>query len=82
MKLQGFIGPAYQLKSVAVDAQRCVNLYPETIESGMGKGQQVAYLRSTPGLTELFLLALARFVWFMWKTLSVTIQLKRPLFTL
>jgi Phage stabilisation protein len=54
MKLQGFIGPAYQLKSVAVDAQRCVNLYPETIESGSGKGQQVAYLRATPGLTELF----------------------------
>lgn len=54
MKLQGFIGPAYQLQSLAVDAQRCVNLYPEAIESGSGKGQQVAYLKSTPGLTELF----------------------------
>ena len=54
MKLQGFIGPAYQLQSVAVDAQRCINLYPEAIESGSGKGGQVAYLKSTPGLTELF----------------------------
>lgn len=54
MKFQGFIGPAYQLKSIAVDSQRCVNLYPETIESGLGKAGQVSYLRSTPGLTELF----------------------------
>lgn len=54
MKLQGFIGPAYQLNSVSVDAQRCINLFPEVIESGTGKGQQVAYLKSTPGLTELF----------------------------
>lgn len=54
MKLQGFIGPAYQLQSLAVDAQRCINLYPEVIESGTGKGGQVAYLKSTPGLTELF----------------------------
>ncbi len=50
MKLDGFIGPAYTLDSVNVDAQRCVNLYPEAIESGRGKGAQVAYLRSTPGL--------------------------------
>lgn len=54
MKLQGFIGPAYELQSVTVDAQRCINLYPESIESGSGKGQQVAYLKPTPGLTELF----------------------------
>lgn len=50
MKLDGFIGPAYTLDSVNVDAQRCVNLYLEAIESGKGKGAQVAYLRSTPGL--------------------------------
>lgn len=52
--MQGFIGPAYQLPSVNVDAQRCVNLYPEVIESGSGKGAQVAYLKKTPGLEELF----------------------------
>lgn len=50
MKLEGFIGAAYQLDSVNVDNQRCVNLYPEVIESGHGKEGQVAYLRGTPGL--------------------------------
>ena len=50
MKLQGFIGPAYKLDHRAVDAQRCVNMYPEVIESGTGKEAEVAYLRSTPGL--------------------------------
>lgn len=54
MKLQGFIGPAYKLPSVNVDAQRCVNLYPEVIESASGKGSQVAYLKKTPGLEELY----------------------------
>lgn len=53
MKLEGFIGPAYTLDSVNVDAQRCVNLYPEVIESGRGKEAQVAYLRATPGLEEI-----------------------------
>lgn len=53
MKLDGFIGPAYTLDSVQVDAQRCVNLYPEVIESGKGKEGQVAYLKSTPGIEKL-----------------------------
>lgn len=53
MKFQGFIGGSYKLKSVNVDAQECVNLYPETVESGMGKESQVGYLKSTPGLTEI-----------------------------
>lgn len=53
MKLEGFIGPAYQLDSVNVDAQACVNLYPEVIESGKGKGGQVAYLRATPGYQKI-----------------------------
>lgn len=53
MKLEGFIGQAYTLDSPNVDAQRCVNLYPEVIESGKGKEGQVAYFRGTPGL-ELF----------------------------
>jgi hypothetical protein len=50
LQFKGFIGAAYQLDSVNVDNQRCVNLYPEVIESGFGKGGQVAYLRATPGL--------------------------------
>lgn len=53
MKFEGFIGPAYTLKSVNVDCQRCVNLFPELIESGRGKGGEVAYLKSTPGLLAL-----------------------------
>lgn len=52
-KLQGFVGQAYQLDSVNVDAQRCVNLYPEVIQSQFGKGGQPGYLRSTSGLLEL-----------------------------
>ncbi len=52
-KLQGFIGPAYTLDSTNVDAQRCVNLYPEVIESGNGKEGQQVYLKSTPGLASV-----------------------------
>lgn len=54
MKFQGFVGGAYKLDSVNVDCQRCVNLFPEVIESGSGKEAQVAYLKSTPGLRKLF----------------------------
>lgn len=54
MKFQGFIGPAYQLDSVNVASQRCVNLYPELIEGGgVGKAAQIAYLRGTPGLENI-----------------------------
>lgn len=54
MKFQGFVGPSYKLDSVSVENQRCVNLYPELIESGTPKEGQVAYLRSTDGLEKLF----------------------------
>lgn len=50
MRLEGFVGPSYQLRSSNVDYQRSINLYPEVIESGSGKGQQRVYLKSTPGL--------------------------------
>ena len=50
MKFPGFIGPAYTLDSVNVDAQRAVNIYPEIIESNAGKESQVAYYKNTPGL--------------------------------
>ena len=53
MNFKGFIGPSYQLNSVNVDSQRCINLYPEIIESGSGKGNQVAYLKGTPGLKKI-----------------------------
>ena len=49
MRFQGFIGPSYQLRSVNVDSQRCINLYPEADELGTGKEKEVAALVSTPG---------------------------------
>lgn len=54
MKFTGFIGPTYNLKSVNVDCQRCINLYPEIIESGTGKEGNILYYKSTPGLQKLF----------------------------
>lgn len=48
MQLKGFIGPAYTLQSTNINAQRCVNLYPQMDESGTGKN--VACLLGTPGL--------------------------------
>ena len=50
MKFQGFIGPSYNLTTVDIDAQRCINMYPQMVESGLGKEGQVASLVSTPGL--------------------------------
>ena len=49
MRFQGFIGPSYQLRSVNVDSQRCINLYPEANELGTGKEHEVAALVSSPG---------------------------------
>jgi hypothetical protein len=53
MRFKGFIGPAYTLKSVNVEAQRCVNLYPEMNEMGTGKDGEVAHFLSTPGLVNI-----------------------------
>lgn len=50
MRFLGFIGPSYTLKSVNVDCQRCINLYPEVNELGTGKEREVAALLGTPGL--------------------------------
>jgi hypothetical protein len=47
----GFVGDAYRSRSVRADAQRCINLYPERVESGDGPNASVLYGR--PGL-ELF----------------------------
>lgn len=51
MEFPGFIGPTYQSKSLIADAEQCVNLYPETVESGAGKNKIVLY--GTPGLSRL-----------------------------
>ncbi len=44
----GFCAGTYQSQSVNADCQRCMNWYPESIESGMGKGAFALY--PTPGL--------------------------------
>jgi hypothetical protein len=56
MRFIGFIGPSYQASSLNVDAQRCLNLYPEVDVLGTGKAGEVASLVSTPGLTTLLTL--------------------------
>lgn len=43
-----FVGAAYRLASINAAGDRCVNLYPQTIQSGTGKGK--ASLECTPGL--------------------------------
>lgn len=43
-----FIGAAYAARSVNIDAQRCVNLYPEV--SGSGTSKSPVALIGTPGL--------------------------------
>lgn len=50
MEYPGFIGPSYQSRSLWADAEQCVNLYPETIESGNGKSKYALY--PTPGLMQ------------------------------
>ena len=47
-KLPGFAGGAYTSLSLNADSQSCVNLVPEAVESGQGKGNPVLYL--APGL--------------------------------
>ena len=53
VRFPGFIGPSYNLDSVAIDAQRSVNWYPRQTESGTGKEGEVAALVDRPGYSEL-----------------------------
>ncbi len=48
IRLPGFVGPTYLDAPTDVDAQDCINLYPEVVGSGAGKAP--AILRGTPGL--------------------------------
>lgn len=43
----GFCGPSYQSQSLNVDAERCVNFYPESVEVIAGKSALALY--PTPG---------------------------------
>lgn len=57
--LDGFIGQAYVDKSIAVAGDRCVNLYPETVDADAGykAGKAPMVLYRTPGLSLLQTLA-------------------------
>jgi hypothetical protein len=48
-----FVGPSYTLPSVNIEAQRCVNLFPEVDALGTGKERNTAALVSTPGLRKI-----------------------------
>lgn len=50
MRLPGFIGPTYQLRTVNADCQRCVNLYPELNELKTATDGEIGALMPTPGL--------------------------------
>lgn len=46
----GFGGPSYQSRSLTVDCERCLNLYPEVVESGASpRDGQKFVLFGTPG---------------------------------
>lgn len=55
----GLVGPAYRSQSVSADAQLLMNLYMESIESGIGKSTAALY--RTPGLKLLYNLGAAGF---------------------
>jgi hypothetical protein len=47
---QGFIGETYGGRSSAADAERCINLFPEKIESPTGRTKTAYTLLEKPGL--------------------------------
>jgi len=51
MIFNGFVGPTYENHSLNVDAQRCINWYPELVESGTGKSRYAYH--PTPGFTQV-----------------------------
>ena len=48
MRWPGFCGPSYQSRSMNVNAERSINLYPEVVDSGTPKVK--TWLVGTPGL--------------------------------
>lgn len=56
MRFPVFVGPSYQAQSLNVDAQACVNWFPEFHPLGTGKEKEIASLVPTPGLNLLLTL--------------------------
>lgn len=48
----GFLGPTYTVQSMNADCERCVNLFPELLESDGGKGRMALY--KVPGLSTAY----------------------------
>lgn len=54
MRFPGFVGAAYQMRSITTDCQQCINLYPDIDEAGTAKEGEIGALMGTPG-TSLFI---------------------------
>lgn len=52
-RFPGFIGATYQSRSIKADCERCLNLYPELIESRNAPNGEIGYLPQVPGLRRL-----------------------------
>jgi hypothetical protein len=50
VRFKGLVGPTYSVTPVNVDCQRCVNQYPQIIESQAGTNGEIGALIGTPGL--------------------------------
>src|SRR6185369_17606990 len=48
--LPGFVGPAYQARSIAADCETLVNWGLETIQSPVGKSPAVVWFKPRPGI--------------------------------
>lgn len=48
-RFPGFIGSTYKLRSLKASPERCVNLYPEIVESRNAANGEIAYLVKVPG---------------------------------
>jgi len=53
VRFPGFIGAAYTTRSLSVDCQRCVGLFPEINEAKTAPNGEIGSLMSTPGLRRL-----------------------------
>lgn len=51
MRFKGFVGKSYELNSLNVACQKCLNLYYEIIEDSGDRKEELGYLTTTPGLT-------------------------------
>jgi hypothetical protein len=56
MRFPGFVGGSYQMRSITIDCQRCINLYADIDEMGTAKEGEIGALLGTPGTQTLLTL--------------------------